>query len=1154
MKKTFGLIGTFCLLTLLVHGPGSAQVMKEGTRMLNEALELANKAHSEADLDKALRKCEHAKRFFEEVGSKMLLRMAILCLGKVHGLKGDHEKAVHYNRKLLAEAAEAQDQFTEALALNNLATLYLERHRYEQALDLFKRSLSLNRKLGVNVIQAMTLNNIGEVHLHRDRYDEAAEHFRKSLAEGKRVKNLRAQATALTNLAGVCVRRGQHEKALAFYWRSLRISREQKYARLEGTILCNVGDVYRIRGRHDKAAEYYQKSLDIARNLKHRTVEVTALNGLGIVYGSWDYYPRALGFCKDALAASRRAKDRSGESTSLGNLGWIYAAWGDYDRATEFYRKALALDRELKDRSSEAGTLSGLGMVYYSRGQYDKAEEFLRVSLKIRKEIKNQLGQADVFNNLGLLYSDWGRYDKAIEYYRKSLELAKGLGNITSEGTALGNLGAVYFTLGQNDKAEQLFKKSLDSARKLRDRRSQASMLAHLGSICARRGEHNKALKHFHEGLAICRGIAISTGQSKDLIGNLYLDMGMIERAEPFLAATRYRSSLGRLDLLRSAYERARDNYGKLLEWALENRDAASLFIAYTGLGLAYEGMGNDPMAVKHFQKAVEHTEHLRLRLTRAQKEKFFDVRIGGFYRTAPYEGLARVLLRMQKPEEAFRTSEYAKARVFSESMSRPSAGTSFDIPEDVVKLDNQINDQLVALKRRRQQAFEKNKKEAVELLEPQVKKLERRLRAHVRMLRDAYPLFAATKYPQPMELSESALREDEWVLVYDVTDSGVLIYLTKGKRLIKAVFKPIERKDLDALVSMFRKPLEIVSGRDDLDKKLASFDLGSGGKLADLLLKEALEQLPPKVPLIIVPDDSLGVLPFEMLILNSGARIASDGQIPRIEGAGFFGDRNPVSYYQSVTALTLARTFARHREKGRKVLVMADPVFSSNDPRLKRAASGKRGGEPSSVRDKLMSMKNEMGLIFSRLPLTGELGKSLKKLDPENTDQYSGLKAEKPVLVKKRLERYGSMIFATHGYFGNDLPGIQEPVLVLTLVHQPKGQDGFLRMSEVMGLKMNSDIVALTACQTGLGRRVTGEGVMGMGRAFQYAGAKSVLISLWSVAEKPSVMLVESIFRNLRKGTSGLEALRLARREIRQAGYDHPFFWAPFILVGEPN
>jgi len=96
--------------------------------------------------------------------------------------------------------------------------------------------------------------------------------------------------------------------------------------------------------------------------------------------------------------------------------------------------------------------------------------------------------------------------------------------------------------------------------------------------------------------------------------------------------------------------------------------------------------------------------------------------------------------------------------------------------------------------------------------------------------------------------------------------------------------------------------------------------------------------------------------------------------------------------------------------------------------------------------------------------------------------------------------------------------------------------------------------MVALTACQTGLGKELSGEGVMGMGRAFQYAGAKAVLMSLWSVSEKSSTSMVENFFQNLKEGKGKLEALRLARQDIRDQGYDHPFFWAPFILVGDVN
>jgi CHAT domain-containing protein len=131
-------------------------------------------------------------------------------------------------------------------------------------------------------------------------------------------------------------------------------------------------------------------------------------------------------------------------------------------------------------------------------------------------------------------------------------------------------------------------------------------------------------------------------------------------------------------------------------------------------------------------------------------------------------------------------------------------------------------------------------------------------------------------------------------------------------------------------------------------------------------------------------------------------------------------------------------------------------------------------------------------------------------------------------------------------------VPGLMEPFLALTMA--PSGTDGFLKMSDVLSLKMNADVVALTACQTGLGKELSGEGVMSMGRAFQYAGAKSVIMSLWSVSESGSVLLVEKFFQHLKAGKNKLDALKSAREDVKSAGYHHPFYWASFILVGETS
>ncbi len=199
-----------------------------------------------------------------------------------------------------------------------------------------------------------------------------------------------------------------------------------------------------------------------------------------------------------------------------------------------------------------------------------------------------------------------------------------------------------------------------------------------------------------------------------------------------------------------------------------------------------------------------------------------------------------------------------------------------------------------------------------------------------------------------------------------------------------------------------------------------------------------------------------------------------------------------------------------------------------------------------------LMSIQSETCATFRRLGQTAELADTLERLSPGKTDVFTGLQANKSILFDKPLTDYSSIVFATHGYFGKDIPGVQEPVLALTAVSQSEDQDGFLRMTEVMRMKLNADVVALTACQTGLGSNRSGDGVMSMGRAFQAAGARSVIMSLCPVDEGASITLMSEFFKRRNVGENNIQAWTGARRAVRSMGYDHPFYWGAFILVGE--
>jgi len=507
-------------------------------------------------------------------------------------------------------------------------------------------------------------------------------------------------------------------------------------------------------------------------------------------------------------------------------------------------------------------------------------------------------------------------------------------------------------------------------------------------------------------------------------------------------------------------------HYEKLRMVAEQEGNQDNLFTAYTGLGQVNEALNEYTQASDSFDIAAKIAEKARSSLSQAQRVDLFEMKVGEFSRTTPYEGRTRVLMKMKEFQNSLESSEYTKARTYIELLSTRRGSRNF---------------------------------------------------------------------AQPLQFDQLALKEDDWLLVFGLSDQGVIIYLMNGRKIITVSFKPIARDELGELVHTFRKPLETA--------ELSKFDLVSGKKIADLLLQDILGHLPKNTPVIIVPDGVLNLLPFESLVLNSGGEIKKDKGISyAVSGVEFFGDRNPVSYVQSLTALTLARTLKRSGPPADKVLVMADPVYSLSDSRSQQA-----GG------DQKIASKNEWKL--NRLPATGELARALAEMHKGKVDIFAGLDASKSNLLNKiapTLGIYDAVVFATHYNAGTVIQGVTEPVSFLTMV--PPGTDGFLRMSEIENLKMNCQIAVLLGAQSAVGKVRGAEGLMSMARAFQLAGARCVLASLWPVTEKPSVQLVEGFFRHIKLGKNKSEALGLARHDIRKAGYDHPFFWAPFILIGEVN
>ena len=651
-------------------------------------------------------------------------------------------------------------------------------------------------------------------------------------------------------------------------------------------------------------------------------------------------------------------------------------------------------------------------------------------------------------------------------------------------------------------------------------------------------------------------------------------------------------------------------------------------FLARVGLGLCFKQRKDWPAAEKAFKEAVDIAEDIRETLDPTEQTHFLDgEEVLGIKHGLPAKELAWIRGIMGREEQqpaarkalwgkALDAAEKTKGRAFVDTLTKARLTSSvvgmtalIDRHDDIADKVKNTSNQLKKLSESEAAPYVKKR------LEKENDGLKNQLQAIRKEMKKLDPEYFNVRFGGTVPLAEARLGADEWALVYDVTDSGVLGFLVHGKEIAHATCVDFPRSRLDGLVRKIRKGLiddvweGIKSGSVTSERQVSKelpwdYQALSGAKeLFEAIVAELEARVPKDRSLIAVTDGSLAMLPFEMLVTNIREPFPRD-RAPRQGDVKFLVDSRPIVYYQSLNALTSARSrWAQSPKPGDKVLVMADPrieckgtkeLEDERKERIRREMMTNMGLSSGSGRGRRSKGMRAMsgGIEFlspeacsmqrhRELPKTALLAKKLGQLiekrsvniyDGDDTNPnarelprtyegdhvqvYCGREASLVRFnreIRPRLEQFGRLVFATHGVF-YDQAESDGPALMLST--NPPGAFNWLRSSEIAECKMNADLVALVACTSGLGDLVLGEGIMSMGRTFQLAGSRSVLMSLWETDEKASTELAQAFFQKLVKEQKPkLEAFRAAQNQIRtkdNGDFAHPVFWAPFILVGE--
>ncbi|HEX4965308.1 MAG TPA: CHAT domain-containing tetratricopeptide repeat protein [Thermoanaerobaculia bacterium] len=895
-----------------------------------------------------------------------------------------------------------------------------------------------------------------------------------------------------------------------------------------------------------------QEALRIARASGDQAGMATALNLLGDACSmgrsacgnSQDPMNQGVLFLQEALGIWRRLGSQGGEGRCLSALGGLHFQQGDFARAGRELEAARNLLHAAGDAWQEANTLVYMQGVYFNRGEVGKAREAAQQALELSRQDGRQVIEASALFNLARIDRLKGDLETALKSFEENLEVHRRLGGRDSEVAALLlALGSVHYDLGDLDEALDFYQQSLAVYLKLKQPNFQARLTNHIGLVLYAKGDREKALRKYGEALALSRAIkdepVIALAEYNLGIANV--DLGRLAEGlahlETALKLRRQKGTPGeRTQTLReigTSYHRlhlpaqAAAAFGEALAISEQIGSPALTADCLYRWALLERDQGRLTEALAKVEKTVGIVESVRSRMgTESFRTSFFASK-----RTY-YELYVDLLMRLHaaKPSsryqvEALEASELARARGLLELLAR-RIDVKQGLPPALKKQETELGERVSwLLDELRQPSPEWKGRE--EELRAQLDQTEKQVQALEAEVRSKFPRYAEVRYPTPLRAGEveklldadSALLQfflgKERSFLFVVTRGGVESYELPGSGWIA------ER--VRSLRSVLDKPNPLTKARFCQE----------AAELYARLLGPAAGTLGKKRHLVIAPDGPLYFLPFEALLTDAKAGTGKPyGDLP------YLLLDHTVSYVPSASVLASLRlphpSLLGKGEVAKTFVGFADPVYGRPPvPRGQLAAL--RGGDGSQPE-------------LPPLPRSRQEVEQVASLYPGKEALYLGPAATKRNVQDNPLLRSALRIhFATHGLVNQVRPELS--ALALT----PEGQDdGKLRVSEIFNLEIDSDLVVLSACETGLGKQVSGEGVLGLTRAFLYAGAKSVVVSLWPVLETGTPELMTSFYRHLDASGSKVEALRAAKLDLIRGGQANPSYWAPFVLAGD--
>jgi CHAT domain-containing protein/Tfp pilus assembly protein PilF len=904
---------------------------------------------------------------------------------------------------------------------------------------------------------------------------------------------------------------GDYEKSIQSFIKAFSLAQKNNDIENEIESLIQLGVLYWNTGQLDKSFDHYQEALSLAEKagIQEKKGEIRNFLQIYELYMTGKDY-RLSGECQKsienfemAIELSREIDSAEHEVKCLRQLSVTYAEINDIYKLFSTSKKALKIARKLKHKKAEGRCLFIIGYYYEAIDNYSQALLHYEEALRISRIFKEYFDESTCLTNISQIYIHLGNYDKALEYLDEVLMIDRQLEEDAYVAMDLNNIGVTYQkkalhsdNKGDLTNAFTFFKESLKIAKAIKDVKTEIQALTNMGMVKIDLEDYPDALRYFQIGLEKAENT-----QDKEEIANILVNIGIVYS-------------------LQEKYDLSVEYFQKAIDTASEIRGDKILWEAYFEIANAYRNQNDYQKSLENYKKSISHLEKIRSKI---QLEELKASYLGTDKRIDTYYNLIDLLVQLDKSEpgeghntEAFHYMEKAKARAFLDRLEVSQVniyqGVDAKLLNREKELMKEISDINTTLLKRGLDMEQKRE------IDNQIKLCEEQLEAVRREIRISSPSYADLKDPEIISLEqaqEQLLDKETAFFEYSIGKKKSFAFVITKRGLV--IFPLPSTEEIQAKVNEY---LMTITDRENKDFHL-------GYELFCTLVLPGLEKNIHK--LIFIPDDILHYLPFETLISQKN------------EKRWLIKDYR-VSYAPSISSLQ--GIIQRERLNGQKpqkdMLAFGDPFFGPDE-------------EQETSTEALTDFSSASSSSFSRLKYSGlEIEKIAALFKKAKLNVFKREKATEDQLKKLNLSDYKILHLATHCLIDNEKPARSSIIFSLA---DTSTEDGFLQMREIFNLKLNSDLVSLSACETGLGQFIRGEGIEGLSRAFFYAGASSVLMSLWAVHDQATSQFMERYYFHLRSSNSIMDSLHKTKLEmIGSDVVSHPYYWAGFVVTGKSD